>query len=289
MRFIFALIWILAWSSVRAEDLYVPKFNEREPWTPYIVELLTGALARTPGATPDRWHWVETRMTQDRALALLRSGKELDLYWSMTSAPREQGVLTVRIPLMKGLLGSRLMIIRKDSVDKFSRINSLDDLKRNIAIGQGLDWPDTAIEQAAGLRVVTSSSYETLFQMLKAKRFDGIALGVNEIDDELAKQHDAELVIEQHLALSYPAPVFFFVSPRNPALAERIEKGLLLMIKDGTFNALFDKRWRKAQLINHMKGRLVLPLSNPLLSPETADMIRQHPEYFLFAPARQGH
>ncbi|MBA5688967.1 substrate-binding periplasmic protein [Rugamonas apoptosis] len=288
MRYILALLFTLACSSIRAEDLYVPRFNEREPWTPYIVELLTGALARAPGATPDQWHWVETRMTQDRAMALLRTGKELDVYWSMTSAPREQGVLTVRIPLMKGLLGSRLMIIRKDAIDKFSQINTLDDLKQHIAIGQGLDWPDTAIIHAAGLHVVTSSSYETLFQMLRAKRFDGIALGVNEIDDELAKQHDPDLVIEQHIALSYPAPVFFFISPRNPALAERIEKGLQLMLKDGSFNALFDKRWRKAQLVNQMKNRRVFQLPNPLLSPQTADMIRQHPEYFLFPPERQA-
>jgi ABC-type amino acid transport substrate-binding protein len=286
MRIVLAWILILACAGARAEELLVAKFNQREPWAAYIVELLNAALARAPGAEPDRLRWVETRMNQDRAFALLRS-QDLDIYWSMTSAAREQGVIPVRIPLMKGLLGSRLLIIRKDSVGKFAQIKTLDDLKRNVSIGQGLDWPDTTIMTAAGLRVVTSSSYETLFRMLKARRFDGIALGANEIDEELARQHDSDLLIEKNLAVAYPAPVFFFVAPNKKALAERIEKGLHRMMEDGSFNAIFDKRWSKSLIANNLKNRLVFHLPNPLLSPQTADMIRQHPEYFLFPPDRQ--
>lgn len=286
MRIILAVLLTLACAGLRAEELLVAKFNQREPWAAYVIELLNEALARAPGAEPDHLRWVETRMNQDRAFALLRS-QELDLYWSMTSAAREQGVIPVRIPLMKGLLGSRLLIIRTDSLGKFEQIKTLDDLKKNVSIGQGLDWPDTTIKTAAGLRVVTSSSYETLFRMLKARRFDAISLGANEIDDELARQHDPELVIEKNIAIAYPAPVFFFVAPNRKALAERIEKGLHLMIEDGSFNAIFDKRWSKSLIANNLKNRLVFQLPNPLLSPQTADMIRQHPEYFLFPPGRR--
>ncbi|WP_332852474.1 substrate-binding periplasmic protein [Duganella sp. S19_KUP01_CR8] len=286
MRIFLAILVSLMCLRVDAEDLGVPKHNQREPWTGYILELLTEALARAPGPEPDQWHWVETRMNQDRAFAQLRTGQDLDIYWSMTSLAREQGVITVRIPLMKGLLGSRLLIIRKESLDKFERIKTLDDLK-TVSIGQGLDWPDTAIKTAAGLHVVTSSSYESLFLMLKAKRFDGISLGANEIDDELAKQRDPDLVVERNIAIAYPAPVFFFVTPKKKALAERIEKGLRLMMEDGSFNTIFDKRWSKSLIANNMKNRLVFQLPNPLLSPQTAEMIRQHPEYFFFPPLRQ--
>lgn len=268
---------------VRAEQLLAPNFNQREPWNAYIVELLTTALSKAPAAEPDQWRWVDTRMNQDRAFAVLRAGRELDVYWSMTSMAREQGVIPVRIPLMKGLLGCRLMIIRKDSVERFAQIKTMADLK-GVGIGQGLDWPDTAINMAAGLHVVTSSSYETLVRMLKAKRFDGIALGANEVDEELAKQGDADLTIEKTFAIAYPAPVFFFVTPKRKALAERIEKGLRLMMEDGTFNAIFDRRWSKSLIANNMKHRLVFHLPNPLLSPQTAEVIRRHPEYFLFPP-----
>ena len=286
MRAILATIIVLVCSCVRGEELIVPKSSQREPWAGYVLELLTTALAKAPGPEPDTWRWVETRMNQDRAFAMLRSGHELDIYWSMTSTAREQGVLTVRIPLMKGLLGSRVLIIRKDAAGKFDHVRTMDDLK-TISIGQGLDWPDTAIKTAAGLHVVTSSSYETLFRMLKAGRFDGISLGANEIDDELAKQRDPDLAIEKNIAIAYPAPVFFFVTPKKKALAERIEKGLKLMIEDGSFNAIFDKRWSKTLIANNMKNRRVFHLPNPLLSPQTAAMIQRHPEYFLFPPARK--
>ena len=282
MRIILIMALTLGCLCAQAEELFVPRFNQREPWTEYIIELLTTALAKAPGQTPDQLHWVDIHMNQDRAFSMLRSSQSLDVYWSMTSAAREQGVLSVRIPLMKGLLGYRLLIIRKDSIDQLARVRTLADLK-NISIGQGLDWPDTAIMSAAGLRIVTSSSYDTLYRMLKAGRFDGIALGANEIDDELAKQHDPAFVIEKTITIAYPAPVFFFVTPRKKELATRIEKGLHIMLEDGSFNAIFDKRWSKSLLANNLKGRRVFELPNPLLSASTAEMIRQHPEYF-FVP-----
>jgi len=285
MRRILVIALMLACLSARAEDIFVARYNQREPWSEYIVELLTEALARAPGAEPDHLHWLDLRMNQDRAFTLLRSTEALDVYWSMTSAAREQGVIPVRIPLLKGLLGYRVLIIRKDAADRFKRIKTLDDLK-SISIGQGLDWPDTRIMSASGLHVVTSGSYETLYNMLKAGRFDGIALGANEVDDELAKQNDPDLMIEKTVAIAYPAPVFFFVTPRKKALAERIEKGLRIMMEDGSFNAIFDKRWRKSLIENNTKDRLIFHLPNPMQSPQTAEMIRQHPEYFFFPPGR---
>lgn len=288
MRLIPALILSItaATATVQAEELRVPKFSEREPWSGYIAELLEAALARAPGNEPDQWRWVDTRMTQDRAFAQLRSGQELDVFWSMTSAAREQGVLTVRIPLVKGLLGSRLLIVRKDTLGLLATAKTLEELKSHVTIGQGHDWPDTTILKAAGFNVVTSAAYETLYPMLKLKRFDAIALGANEVDDELARHPDPDFAIEKNIALSYPAPVFFFVTPRKKALAERIEKGLLKMMEDGTFNALFDKRWSKQLLATNLKHRQVFYLPNPLLSAQTAEMLRAHPEYFLFAPAQ---
>lgn len=124
MRTFLAIMIVMTCSWGRTEEVGVPGFSQREPWAGYILELLTEALAKAPGPEPDQWRWVQTRMNQDRALALLRAGQELAVYSSMTSAAREQGVIAVRIPLMKGLLGSRLMIIRNDSVAKFERIKS---------------------------------------------------------------------------------------------------------------------------------------------------------------------
>ncbi|WP_374362634.1 substrate-binding periplasmic protein [Pseudoduganella danionis] len=272
-----------------AEDIYIPRSSDREPWAPYIVELLQAALARSPSTTPDHLHRLETHMTQDRAFTQLRNNQKLDVYWSMTSQAREQGVIVIRIPLLKGLLGQRLLAIRPEAASRFAQVRTLDDLRRDFRLGQGHDWPDTAIQQAAGLKTVTSSSYDTLYPMLQARRFDAIPLGINEIDDELRKHSDVDLMVEKNLALVYPAPVFFFVAPNKAALAARIENGLNRMLADGSFDAMFDKRWSKTLLSKNMKNRLIFQLANPLLSPETAAMIRRHPEYFLFPPKVDGN
>jgi len=271
-----------------ADDICIPRSNDREPWAPYIMEVLQAALARSPGATPDRLHWLETHMTQDRAFTLLRNNQKLDVYWSMTSQAREQGVIVIRIPLLKGLLGQRLLAIRPESAGRFAQVHTFEDLRRNFILGQGHDWPDTTIQKAAGLNTVTSSLYDTLYQMLQARRFDAIPLGINEIDDELRKHSDVDLMIEKNLALVYPAPVFFFVAPKKAALAARIENGLKLMLADGSFDAMFDKRWSKTLISKNMKNRLIFQLANPLLSTETSEMIRRHPEYFVFPPRVDG-
>jgi len=275
-------------APLRAEDIYLPRSNDREPWAPYIIELLRTALAKAPGATPDQFHWLETHMTQDRAFMQLRSNQRLDVYWSMTSQAREQGVKVIRIPLLKGLLGNRLLVIRPESAERFARVRTLDELRNNFKLGQGHDWPDTTIQKAAGLNTVTSSTYDTLYSMLQAQRFDAIPLGVNEVDDELGKHADLNLMVEPTLALSYPAPVFFFVAPQRIDLARRLEAGLQRMISDGSFDAMFEKRWSRTLLSKNMKNRRIFALPNPLLSPETSEMIRRHPEYFQLSNKLEG-
>lgn len=107
----------------------------------------------------------------------------------MTSPAREQGVIVIRIPLLKGLLGQRLLAIRADSASRYGQVRTLDDLRRDFTLGQCHDWPDTGIQKAAGLNTVTAPpSYDTLYPMLQARRFDAIPLGINEIDDEI-RQH----------------------------------------------------------------------------------------------------
>ncbi|MDP1340920.1 hypothetical protein, partial [Klebsiella variicola] len=72
------------------------------------------------------------------------------------------GLLTVRIPIDRGLMGWRLLLVRRSELAQWDQVRHLDDLRRRIA-GQGHDWPDTAILRANGLQVGTSSVYEALF------------------------------------------------------------------------------------------------------------------------------
>ena len=61
------------------------------------------------------------------------------------------------------------------------------------------------------------NSYEGLFDMLAAGRFELFSRGVVEVGEELAKQKSShpELVIERHLMLYYPLTRYFYVT-RSP-------------------------------------------------------------------------
>lgn len=190
----------------------------------------------------------------------------------------EESLLPIRIPLDKGLLGYRVFLIRADRQSDFNQIRTLADLRR-FTVGQGAEWGDATILEAAGIPVVKGSSYEGLFGMLDAKRFDYFSRGVMEIGDEFELYHKQypQLAIETNLMLYYPMARYFYVSrsPDGEKLARRIQTGLGRIIADGTFEKLFDEF--KQPFIEHlrMKNRLLFRIENPLLTEETRSLKKE--------------
>ena len=76
--------------------------------------------------------------------------------------------------------------------------------------------------------------------MLRAKRFDYMPRGVYEAFHEVRANPKENLAIEQTIFLHYPVPFYFFVSHENAALGQRVERGLRIAIKDGSFDKLFN-------------------------------------------------
>jgi hypothetical protein len=160
---------------------------------------------------------MSTQMNQKRKVEEALAGT-VDVFWSMTSKELEETVLPVRIPLFKGLLGNRLLIIRKTDEARFANVKTQVDFKQ-LKAGQNRYWPDASILEANGLPVVTSYQYTNLYPMLEGGRFDYLALGAQEIGDELASHPDPALKIDSHILLQYRSPAYFFVSPKRPELA----------------------------------------------------------------------
>ena len=208
----------------------------------------------------------QTGMQQERALAQLGIGKSVDVVWTMTSIEREKQLLPVRIPLDKGLLGFRLLLIHRDSLEAFHRIDSLEGLKPLTAV-QGHDWPDLTILKSNGLSVEGNPVYEGMFLMLKFKRIDYFPRSVGEIWAELEQHKEMGIVVEPSLMLYYPTAEYFFVNKGNTVLADLLLKGFNTAIRDGSFDQLFKQYNQKA--IQDLKGRRVIKLTNPLLPPET--------------------
>jgi hypothetical protein len=208
-------------------------------------------------------------MVQSRALAELahRTGR-VQVVASMTSREREAQLLPVRIPIDKGLIGWRVPLLMNARATMFKDVRRADQLA-TLTAGQEADWPDTAILRANHLKVVTSATYPSLFKMLVAGRFDYFPRSVMEIEAEARQYREADIVIDAHLALHYPAAIYFFVNPSDRRLAEAIRRGLEAAIADGSFDRLFNAYYGTIVEQFDLAHRTVIELDNPLLTIET--------------------
>ena len=237
----------------------------------YFTDLLELALVKSQNNEGD-FQLVQSNleMNQSRALKNLEYKQNIDVVWTMTSIAREERLIPIRIPLLKGLLGYRIFIIKKGMQKVFSAIDSVADLQA-LAAGQGASWPDTQVLKANGFKVVEASEYRTLFNMLERERFDYFPRGVNEPWAEIKAHREKGLVIESDLIIQYPAPIYFFVNKDNLELAERIERGLRIAIKDGSFESFFRNHPANKEIFNlaNIQNRLLFKLDNPLLPEKT--------------------
>lgn len=207
----------------------------------------------------------DRQFTQWRWLAeLTHSGKKSNVLWTATSTRRESLLRPIRIPMFKGLIGVRVLVIRREDEQKFRQLNHLHDLQKLVA-GQGAGWPDTAILRANGLPVTESVGKEQLYKMLAAKRFDYFPRGVTEIANESAFLEQHKLMVVPNIHLSYPAAMYFFVNKENEELAKRIETGFELMIDNGQFDAFFYGHSRIKQGLPYLQGSRTIALKNPSL------------------------
>mgnify|MGYP005987313013 CR=1 FL=1 len=237
----------------------------------YFIDLLELALVKSQNSEGD-FQLIQSNleMNQSRALKNLEFKQNIDVVWTMTSIAREERLTPIRIPLLKGLLGYRIFIIKKEMQKIFSEVDSVADLQK-LAAGQGASWPDTQILKANGFNVVEASEYRVLFNMLERERFDYFPRGVNEPWSEIRAHREKGLVIESNLIIQYPAPIYFFVNKDNLELAERIERGLRIAIKDGSFEDFFRNHPANREIFNlaNIHNRRLFKLENPLLPEKT--------------------
>ena len=232
----------------------------------YPIELLTLALAKSGQdyqPAPSQYN-----LSQWRTLRHLKLDKGIDVVWTLSSPEREEELLPIRIPIDRGLIGWRLLLIAEKDTNAFAQLNAAEQLKA-LTAGQGHDWPDYPILVRNGFKVSPSSSYEGLFRMLVHGRIDYFPRSVTEIYPEREMHPSMSLAIAPKWALHYPAPLYFFVRKDNLPLANAIEQGLEMAIRDGSMRKLFAQHFDAAIAQAQLPQRQVLYLHNPLLTPET--------------------
>ncbi len=266
--FICADIWVSNCTTEPEPVVPVSAPDERSLYTQRLLELV---LQRA--YTTYRVEQHPVRMLQGRALVRLQNNDGIDVVSTMTSADREANFLPIRIPIDKGLIGWRLLLINKSQASKLKSLRSIDDLKA-LTAGQGSDWPDTAIMRANGLNVYGTSNYEALFSMLESERIDYFPRAVTEIWSEAALYQD-RLAVEPSVVLRYPTAIYYFVRKDNTRLAADITAGLEKMIADGSFEKLFQEYYGDMIRKSALKERRVFDLKNPLM-PTSLPLARKN-------------
>lgn len=234
----------------------------------YVFNLLEEALKRTAERHgPARLVRHETLVPKVRQIAGLtgEDGAErlVDVIYTSSSVEKEEKLRTVRIPLLKGILGYRVFLIRKADQEKLSGVERLDELKR-FTIGQGKGWSDVDILKHNGFTVVEGNK-NTLHKMLVAGRFDLFSRGINEAPVEYAANVGElpELHVEETLLLYYPLVRYLFFAKDDEALAARVEAGLEMLIADGTFDRMFNEYTSEFLGKINLKGRRLFRIDNP--------------------------
>jgi len=266
MRRLLLLVLVLALRSVHADTIYYsspPAFEDGR--SDFGLALLQLALARA-GST-HRAELSPVFRQQNRAIAELAGNTgTIHVLGTMTSVEREEQLLPIRIPISKGLIGWRILLVDGSQREALRDVRTLTDL-RGVHMAVGEHWPDLRIMRSNGLAPDPVASYSRLFSMLKAHRIDAVPRSVMEIWSEI--REFPELAAEPYLLLRYPAADYFFVSRANPELAEEIRRGLEVAQADGSFDRLLFGYYGKLLAQANLTQRRVIELTNPRVPPLT--------------------
>ena len=273
-RHLLLVLYIWPVLAVASEEVRIIKPQSQEDASHhYFSQLLQMALNKNVSG----YSHAEVRHTpfvleQGRAEQALKAGQHIDVYWMGTSLKRENELIAIRIPLLKGLLGYRGLIIRENERGFYkARVNWLRLNHRSVC--QGMHWPDSDILERGGFRVIRSARFKSMFAMLENYRCDMFPRGIHEGPAEtVAYQWQSEALgwFDQYL-IYYPFPMYFFTSKETPLLAQRIKEGLELMIDDDSFTRYMENHPVTQHLfpLSQWADRVEVKLLNPELPVDT--------------------
>lgn len=253
-----AAVWNITYPrSLSAND-------QRNLYPLKVLELALDATGVRYTLTPS-----DKILLQAKSIRQLKENRDINVIWTMTSIQREKDLLPIRIPITKGLIGWRVLLIRESDGERFSVVRSLREL-RSLHPVQGLSWPDTKILQSNGFNVETVVDFLDAISAIQSGTGDFLPRSIPEVLPELrGLPTDSDIVLEPNLLLHYPAAHYFFVNKANKTLANLIENGLRITIENGDFERLFEAHFEDIIPRLNIENRQMFRLSNPQIPDET--------------------
>jgi len=248
------------------------KTMSRQAYEREVLEAALNATEDTHGPWALKEDKTDYPAAEDEASVFRAKG--FDIFGTVagnSKLAKEQKIL-VPLPLMKGLLGYRILIIRAVDKEKFSAIKSAQQLQP-LRMGIPSTWADAELFRHNGYKVEEKGSFDDLFVRLENNEFDYVTFGANEVsgvfNERAAKS--GKLIVDSSLVVFYPFPLVFYVKPNNKALAARVTQGLQIISGNGELDKIFNRYFAADLTAVNLPARTMVKLKNPILPAEMAD------------------
>lgn len=261
-----------------ALQVTIPYMDRLAPHRTYADQLLAIAL----DLASDRYGPAKV-VQQARDTVIRRQLLELErdggisVAIALPSAEWLDMALPVRVPIMRGLSSFRLFFGLRSKQALYDSVRSIEDLKA-LRIGQGPGWSTAPLLEANGFKITYGGTYNTLIPMLAAERYPLLMRAAFEVGPELkanTASHPELMLVEPFALFSY-LPMYFFVSRRQPQLAERIEYGLKRAHASGALDKLFQATFGDAlRLLRRLNPRY-FTIPNPSLEARSFERDRPY-------------
>lgn len=169
-------------------------------------------------------------------LDILLTRKALDIAWLGAETRLNANAVKVPLPVVAGLLGYRIALIRDEDKNRFNKISDLEGLKAFRAC-QGASWLDADILEYNGIPVARVSNSQSMVKMLAQGRCDMFPRGIQEAAVEL-QDHQKQfptIVMNKSVIMHYEFASYLYVRSEDISLAERLEKAFRTVIADGRY------------------------------------------------------
>lgn len=195
--------------------------------------------------------------------AIMLQKKEIDVMYAGYTAALAQQLSAIRIPITRGLIGHRLLVVHDQALPRYQDIKTLTALQQHPAL-LGFGWPEAALFRANRMSVI-ERIYDEIFAAVNNGHRGFFARGVLEVYGELADRPAMNnLMVEPNILLRYPSAVFFFVHPDNLELEQALKEGFNKGYVDGSYAQFLYSHplVRQAQQQYQLDQRQMIELNN---------------------------
>ncbi|MFT6986301.1 MAG: hypothetical protein ACJAT7_002133 [Psychromonas sp.] len=221
--------------------LHVPIIDDSPQLHFFFHELLNTAIKEV-GHTPKL---IPKKLPQLRIKKSMDQGK-ISIYWSLETNEANKQYIPIEIGLTGGLIGKRVLFIKKGDQHLYDGVKNLDDFRSlNLVAGMGHEWFDVNIWKENNLKYKESSgNWESIFKMIPYGRdYNYISRGVNEIIAE--KKQYPKLEIENRLVLIFDCDLRFYLSKTGVNAGAKYQDVIELAIKNAKESGLIDRLVKK--------------------------------------------